>query len=445
VPIPTWRAVLLLALGLAVPLSTGVGPGLAGGGGPALLAYDLAVLLLILLDGRLAPDARRLSAVRRLREPLSAFAANRVELSVASSARRPLEVLLADAPPPAFGAVGHRARLSLPAGGEVALAYEVTPRARGRHRFGQLHLRVLGPLGLAWRRVRLLDERQVAVYPDLRGLARADAGGAPEAGRSRRPGWREGREFAALRPYADGDDLRSIDWKATARRSAPVVREWQPERNQTLWILLDCGRHLSARQADGRTKLDRAVDAALALARAAQVRGDRVGTILFGAEVERVVLPEGGPGRLGPLAAALHLAAARPVESDYGAAFDALARAGADLHRPGRSRHQRAAAGPRRAAAPAPPGGGGGRLRRRAGGGRRGPAARRAGGLRPGGGGADPGRARGGGAAAGGLRRDGGQRPGRRPGRRGGGPLPRAEGARGAVGPPGGALATMLS
>ncbi len=126
------------------------------------------------------------------------------------------------------------------------------------------------------------------------------------------------------RTYQPGDDLRSVDWKATARRGWPVVREWQPERNQTLWVLLDCGRNLAARLEQDRTRLDRAVEAALALARAAAERGDRTGLILFGAEVERVVPPEAGRTRLGPLAEALHLARSRPVEADFGAAFDAL-------------------------------------------------------------------------------------------------------------------------
>jgi uncharacterized protein (DUF58 family) len=115
-----------------------------------------------------------------------------------------------------------------------------------------------------------------------------------------------------------------VDWKATARRGVPIVREWQPERNQTVWLLLDCGRHLSARLRDGRTKLDHAVDAALALARAAAARGDRAGAVLFGAEVERVVPPGSGRLQLGPLAEALHVADARIEESDYAAAFDAV-------------------------------------------------------------------------------------------------------------------------
>ncbi|MBK9517812.1 MAG: DUF58 domain-containing protein [Anaeromyxobacter sp.] len=320
-PVPTPRAVLLLALGLALPLVAGTG----GWAVAALVAYDLALLALVSLDARRAPGSGQLHARRTLREPLTAFAVNQVWLHLTSAASRPVRVDLADAPPPGFDAAGHRARLTLPAGGEARLAYQVTPRSRGRHAFGDLHLRVSGPLGLAWRRLTLPLAGTTSAYPDLRAAAGPAGGAVPEAGQARHRGWHEGREFAALRPYAAGDDVRAIDWKATARRGAPVVREWQPERNQTVWLLVDCGRHLAARLPDGRTKLDRAVDAALALGRAAAARGDRTGAILYGAEVERVVPPEGGRTRLGPLAEALHLARARPVESDLGAAFEALA------------------------------------------------------------------------------------------------------------------------
>ncbi len=320
VPIPTPRALLLLALGIVVPLAAG---GAAGGWALALL--DAGVLALVALDAALAPGAARLRAARQVSAPLAAFAENQVEVALASLGGRPLSVLVADAPPVAAEATGHRARLDLPAGGEARLAYRVVPRARGRHRFGDLHLRVLGPLGLAWRPVRLPLAQEVSAWPGLAGAASLAGVAYPEAGRTRPAGWPEGREFESLRPYAAGDDARGVDWKATARRGSPVVRAFQPERNQDVWILLDCGRQLAGRLPDGRTRLDRAVDAALALARAAEGRGDRVGAILFGAAVERVVPPEGGRGRLGPLVEALHLAAASPVEPDWAAAFDALA------------------------------------------------------------------------------------------------------------------------
>jgi uncharacterized protein (DUF58 family) len=324
-----------MALGLAWPLLLGGGPG----GLTALAAWDAALLLLVLVDWWRAPAAPSFSAERRMRRPLTAFTANPVSLRLVVPAGQSLRLALADAPPPGFDSIGHRAVLGAPGGARGAavasgqaltLDYQVTPRARGRHAFGDLSLRVLGRLGLAWRSCRIPLGQVVSVYPDLRGQPpegsdhRALMAGPGRVGRGAHLGRTEGREFSALRHYQAGDDLRTVDWKATARRGWPVVREWQPERNQTLWLLLDCGRSLGARLGDGRTRLDRAVEAALALARAAAARGDRTGAILFGAEVERVVPAESGRTRLGPLAEALHLAQPRPVESDCGAAFDEL-------------------------------------------------------------------------------------------------------------------------
>jgi uncharacterized protein (DUF58 family) len=239
-------------------------------------------------------------------------------------------LLAADAAPPGFEASGHRPRLAVPARGSAVFEYLAIPPERGPATFGDLALRGVGPLGLAARQWRIPLAREVRVFPDLRELARGELPGATETGLARVKGLAEGREFAGLRAYVPGDDFRAIDWKATARRGSPVAREFQPERNQTLWLLLDCGRHLAGRVKAGaatgapRTKLDFAVDAALALARAAARRGDQVGVVLFGAEVTRVVPPGRGGSQLGPIADALSTAQARVEESDYDAAFDAL-------------------------------------------------------------------------------------------------------------------------
>lgn len=318
-PLPTPRAALLLLPGLAAALAAAwVEWGL-----PMALALDAAAALAVLVDAARTPRPGALQAARALVEPLSAFAPNAVSLRLASASRRALRLELADDPPAGFEARGHRRRVALAPGATLELAYEVRPPRRGRARFGDLSVRAAGPWALAARQWTVPLAREVAVYPDLRGLAEAGALG-PEAGRARPRGLADGRDFRALRPYLPGDDVRAVDWKATARRGVPVVREWQPERNQAVWLLLDCGRLLSARLADGRTKLDHAVDAALALARAAHARGDRAGAILFGAEVERVVPPGAGRAPLAPLAEALHLAEARLEEADYAAAADAL-------------------------------------------------------------------------------------------------------------------------
>lgn len=326
-PIPTARAALLFALGGVLALAAVARPSL----GAAVLGYDGAVIVLALLDFLLAPRARDFRAARRVREPLSAFAANPVEVTVWNDGNRAATLLAADAAPPGFATQGHRPRLAVPARGAAVFEYGAVPPERGPASFGDLALRGLGPLGLAARQWTVPLSHQVRVFPDLRELARGDLPGATETGLARVKGLAEGREFAGLRAYVPGDDFRAIDWKATARRGSPVAREFQPERNQTLWLLLDCGRHLAGRvktTAPGagppRTKLDFAVDAALALARAAARRGDQVGVVLFGAEVTRVVPPGRGSTQLGPIADALSTAQARVEESDYDAAFDAL-------------------------------------------------------------------------------------------------------------------------
>ncbi len=335
---PTPRAALLLALGSVVALAAVGRPEILAW----LLAFDGLAVAAVVLDYLRAPRPAALRAARRLREPLCAFAPNRIALHLENASDRPLRLEIADAPPATFDSRGeyirrseaasslrslggHRRALTLPRRSSVVFEYDATPRRRGAQRFGELHVRARGPLGLAARQWRVPLSREVRVYPDLRGLAVLAAPDMPEPGQARGRGHREGREFAGLRPYTPGDDYRAIDWKATARRAAPIVREWQPERNQTIWLLLDCGRHLSARLPDGRTKLDHAVDAALALARAGARRGDQVGALLFGAEVGRIVPPGRGGSQLGPLAEALSAAEARVEESDYPAAFDALA------------------------------------------------------------------------------------------------------------------------
>lgn len=321
-PIPTPRAALLFALCAL--------PALFFAGTPYVLlltlALDLFVLALFAADAIAAPSQASLSAERRLREPLSAFTPNRVTLTITNREPRPVRLRLADAPPAEFESRDHRRHLSLGPFETLLWEYDATPRRRGTVRFGDLYVRAKGPLGLSSRQWRIPLSRTVRVYPDLRALAVALGAGRAEEGRARTRGLHEGREFAALRPYQPGDDVRAIDWKATSRSGAPVVREWQPERDQAVWLLLDCGRQLGARLRDGRTKLDHAVDAALALARAAAFRGDRAGALLFAAEVGRVVVPQSGQAGLSALAEALYQAEPRPEEPDYGAAFEALTR-----------------------------------------------------------------------------------------------------------------------
>jgi len=318
--LPTPRAAALAASGVLLALLSVGLPALA----PAALAIDLVLLAAIGADALRSPRPGSLLARRTVRDPMSAFAPNPVELELRSRSSTAMRLRIADAPPPSFESTGHRAELALPAGDAARLRYDVVPRARGDFRFGNLAVRASGPWGLAARQWQVELAAPVRAYPDLRGLARLAGPLDLEAGAVRRPGAPEGREFEGLRPHLPGDDVRRVDWKATARRGSPVVREMGPERSQTVWLLLDCGRALAGRMPDGRTRLDGAVDACLALARAASRSGDRVGLLAFGSELRALVPPGRGTGQLGPVAAALHGLEPRPEEPGVGRALDLL-------------------------------------------------------------------------------------------------------------------------
>ena len=173
------------------------------------------------------------------------------------------------------------------------------PRGRLRGRFPLLAPAVIvwGKRGLAWARARGTSAPELHVLPDLAALARYDAlvrqARLREMGivRARLRG--EGQEIASLRAYAPGDAFQRIDWKATARRGSPIVREHQAERQQPVVLLLDAGRRM-AREANGQSRLDEAIDASLLLAHVALRADDRVGLWAFADVPLRMVAPARG-------------------------------------------------------------------------------------------------------------------------------------------------------
>jgi uncharacterized protein (DUF58 family) len=118
-----------------------------------------------------------------------------------------------------------------------------------------------------------------------------------------------GRDFESLRDYREGDDLRDICWTATARHGSLITRQYQTERSQPVWIVLDCGRLMRARVASGtklqnsgpapsRSKLDHACTTAVALAQLALYSGDRVGLLAYGQNIQQRLLPARGAAHL---------------------------------------------------------------------------------------------------------------------------------------------------
>lgn len=319
-PVPTRRALAIAALGLLPAVLAVFWPPFAA----VALGLDGALVVLVLADFLRAPRASAPRVTREVQPVLSAGVPNRVRLVLEQPPGMKTPVLgeVRDVVGEGPKVEGHRQRFTVE--GRAIVEYVVTPVTRGDLAFGPVALRLDGPLGLCARQVLLPVADAVKVFPDLTALtkdalklARANDDAARRVMRVRA----EGREFESLRDYRTGDDRRSIDWKATARRGKPMVRVHQPERNQQVLILLDCGRHMAG-EVDGRRKLDHAVDAALRVARVSLERGDLVGVLAYGATVQAWLPPRKGAEHLTAIASALYRVEATLEESDLGAALD---------------------------------------------------------------------------------------------------------------------------
>jgi uncharacterized protein (DUF58 family) len=294
----------------------------------AMLLADLVLILLIWLDATLA------QTVVVNREPLPALSVgHRGEViyrwTNPSSRRARLNVR--EVRPEILGGTQPLRALGIPPRAVVREQVPVVPLRRGRETSGAGGFVVdsMGPLGLGRHRARLPLPWDVVVYPPLvsvrlrasvaEALRRRDAGMKP----IRRLG--EGRLFESLREWVPGDDLRHIDWKATARRAKVITRQYEAERRQQVLLVLDTGRLMTADVAAGVARLDFAVQAALELAYAAAQHDDNVGIMTFADGVQHFVAPE--RGRAGVRRVMDVLAEVQPklVEPDYPGAFRYLA------------------------------------------------------------------------------------------------------------------------
>ena len=271
----------LVALVCVLPIALAPWPATAFAVLLALLATAVAV------DVSLAGSTRRLCFTRsgetaaRLGQPVS------VELTIGNTGRRRFRGEVRDAWPPSARAQPRSHSLDLTAGQEVAVRTLLQPVRRGDQRSDLVTARSVGPLGLAGRQSSHRVPWQIRILPPflsrkhlpsrLAKLRELD-GAVPVLIRG------QGTEFDSLREYVIGDDVRSIDWRATARRADVVVRTWRPERDRRVVIVLDTGRTSAGRvgvdptRADpgGWPRLDWSMDAALLLAALASRAGDHV-------------------------------------------------------------------------------------------------------------------------------------------------------------------------
>ncbi len=312
--IPSKRTYLLLLIGIVIALATAIIWNVQTSITITLL-YDGIVLVLMVVDS-LQVKSHRVQIKRTLQPRLSIGRDNPVVLTI-NSKTRPVEIQICDRPPTEFKSQPIL-QTSLPSNTTSELTYTVHPLKRGEFDYGDLQVRQLGSWGLVWDDFKISCSQKVKVYPDLLGLKslsiRLTLQSSGALRRMRQLGI--GTEFAELRDYGKGDDLRLIDWKATARRDRPLVRVLEPEQEQTLIILLDRGRLMTA-QVQGLKRFDWGMNATLSLALAGLNRGDHVGVGVFDRQMHLWIRPERGQHQLSHLIDRLTPIQPVLLESDY--------------------------------------------------------------------------------------------------------------------------------
>lgn len=318
--------VVAIALGLLAPLSIVV-PAAA----PLLFVFDVLWVLAFLIDaGRIG--GLTLGRFPVTREAPPAFSVGRplpVTYRWQNPLARPLRLLVREETPRLLeSSAGRERALVIPASSAVQDDVLYAPVHRGKVTAGRLYLRVLGPWGLVWRQGKRELPWAVVVYPSL--LSAALRALPAQAQRRREAGFRnirrigEGRVFESLKEWVPGEEPRTIDWKATARRGKPMARQYEDERRQHVMIVLDAGRLLTA-ETEGRARLEYAIDAVLHLAHSAVGHDDNVGLLVFADEILQYVPPARGRRALRSVLDALAGVEGRLVESNYPAAFAYLA------------------------------------------------------------------------------------------------------------------------
>jgi uncharacterized protein (DUF58 family) len=336
--VPSRRVYLLLVLGIVIS-TTGYAYAPILSLFPTIRAtivitvlFDAIVLGLMIVDG-LRVRRSRVQITRELPSRLSIGRDNPVVLKVMSQNTN-AQIEIRDYYPTGFGVSTPALNAIVPSNSTEELTYTVHPTQRGEFPWGNIQVRQLGLWGLAWDDWQIPQSLPVKVYPDLVGLRsltiRLTVQSSGSIRQSRKTGI--GTEFAELRNYRTGDDLRFIDWKATARRvgaygnATPLVRVLEPEQEQTLLILLDRGRLMTAK-VQSLQRFDWGLNATLSLALAGLHRGDRVGVGVFDRQMHTWIPPERGQNHLNQLID--RLTPIQPVlfESDYlGAVTNVLQR-----------------------------------------------------------------------------------------------------------------------
>jgi uncharacterized protein (DUF58 family) len=299
-----------------------------GQGAPAAVALAWIVLALIfagfLIDGWLASRQPRLRLERQNPAQLHLDQPQRISWVVENLGPSPARLQLGDGIPEGARAEPRVLSLTAAPQSRTIVHYELTPQRRGPTTFGDLSYRVGGSLGLAWRQKHLSASVEVRCLPHLANWKTAELAERRALMRqvgSHRYRWRgSGTVFESLRDYNTQDDIRWVDWKATARLNRPISRNFEIDRHQQVILLVDASRAMTT-YCGRRTKFDAVLEAAVLVARTALDQGDALGLLVFADQIDVYVHPRRERAQMTAVMEHLYAKQPRLVEPNFEAAL----------------------------------------------------------------------------------------------------------------------------
>jgi uncharacterized protein (DUF58 family) len=281
-----------------------------------LLVLSLVVVDGILLFGR----SLRWEVSRRLPKVLSLGDETEVEIHVHNRNAQYFHVELIDELPAQLQERNFQLSLDLAAGEEQQRTYPIRPTERGAYQYGRILLYLSTRLGLLERRHVAEASTELPVYPSiiqmkqlaLRAFDRtSQAGGLKQM---RRIG--HSYEFDQIKNYVRGDDYRSINWKATGRRGELMVNQYEDERAQQIYCIIDKSRSMRL-PFNGLTLMDYAINTSLALSNIILRKHDRAGLFTFSDKIGSVLKADSRPAQLNKILQALYKEKEREAEANY--------------------------------------------------------------------------------------------------------------------------------
>jgi uncharacterized protein (DUF58 family) len=245
---------------------------------------------------------------------------NLFSLHIANNYPFPVETDIIDELPAQFQERKQRFSLSVPAGRQKKLNYYLRPLKRGEYQFGVLNVFATSPLGLIQRRYKFAGELTVPVYPSFLQMRRYQlmviSNRLTEIGVRKVRKLGHSMEFEQIRDYVKGDDFRTINWKATARKNQLMVNAYTDEKSQQIYCVIDKSRVMKM-PFEGLSLLDYAINASLVLSNVALLKEDKAGLITYAEQPGAFLQANRKATQMNAILDVLYKQKTRYLESDY--------------------------------------------------------------------------------------------------------------------------------